>query len=432
MSLLPDSARTFASKVLSEKGNALHSIPVASSRFQDLNNTSIKVWRLIKELRDVEKAKESLRNTLSIPDFLPRLFDEPLPSKDQFIDSVTSEAEKAIGHFLVRNREQKVKDYINEKLEKVFAEATTSWNERKKAHDESQLQLKREHEEVKARKVAELNSFLLTDEQTLTREIQMGCMNCGLPFDTNLIINTDEGNIVYLAISAPNTDIIPGRKEYTHSRGTGYKDKTKTEINYDYISLISGMGYLFSSIIFNASAKVDKVFTICTRPAFNASKATISMECLYSVIFDRAAFAWVTEDLRFLPFENLAFFPHSVNLDHLSAPHDTEPFDFKDAYGRPAGASPFLSSEPVLSNISYLDLPDDLFAEAARLIVMTQQGSTSFLQRRLSLGFSRAGRIMDQLEAYGIIGPQEGSKPRQVLVANLNDLEQILKAADIK
>ncbi|MGL5919061.1 MAG: DNA translocase FtsK, partial [Bacteroidales bacterium] len=69
---------------------------------------------------------------------------------------------------------------------------------------------------------------------------------------------------------------------------------------------------------------------------------------------------------------------------------------------------------------------DPLFEEAARLIVANQQGSTSLLQRKMSLGYNRAGRIMDQLEATGIVGPFEGSKARQVLVIDETHLEMVL------
>ncbi|MDR2841078.1 MAG: DNA translocase FtsK, partial [Paludibacter sp.] len=71
---------------------------------------------------------------------------------------------------------------------------------------------------------------------------------------------------------------------------------------------------------------------------------------------------------------------------------------------------------------------DPMFEEAARLIVASQQGSTSLIQRKLSLGYNRAGRIMDQLEILGIVGSSEGSKARQVLVMDDYHLEQILKS----
>ena len=69
---------------------------------------------------------------------------------------------------------------------------------------------------------------------------------------------------------------------------------------------------------------------------------------------------------------------------------------------------------------------DALFEEAAKIVVQHQQGSASLLQRRLKLGYNRAGRIVDQLEAAGIIGPFEGSKARQVLVPDEMALEEIL------
>ena len=78
------------------------------------------------------------------------------------------------------------------------------------------------------------------------------------------------------------------------------------------------------------------------------------------------------------------------------------------------------SADDVLENL------DPLFNEAAQLIVKHQQGSTSLIQRRLKLGYNRAGRIVDQLEAAGIIGPYEGSKSREVLIDDEYALEQFL------
>lgn len=80
------------------------------------------------------------------------------------------------------------------------------------------------------------------------------------------------------------------------------------------------------------------------------------------------------------------------------------------------------------SGASTVDLAerDALFEEAAKLIVMHQQGSTSLIQRKLKLGYNRAGRLIDQLEAAGIVGPFEGSKAREVLIKDELSLEQLL------
>lgn len=79
------------------------------------------------------------------------------------------------------------------------------------------------------------------------------------------------------------------------------------------------------------------------------------------------------------------------------------------------------------SNAIDLKNRDELFDDAARIVVMNQTGSTSAIQRKFSIGYNRAGRIMDQLEAAGIVGQNEGSKARQVLLQDEYALEQLLK-----
>ncbi len=83
-------------------------------------------------------------------------------------------------------------------------------------------------------------------------------------------------------------------------------------------------------------------------------------------------------------------------------------------------------STPGAADLKYSDL-DEFFEDAARLVVQSQHGSTSMIQRRLKLGYNRAGRIMDQLEAMGITGPSEGSKPREVLIYDEHELEKFLE-----
>ena len=89
---------------------------------------------------------------------------------------------------------------------------------------------------------------------------------------------------------------------------------------------------------------------------------------------------------------------------------------------------PEFVSEDGGSEVGDIDMGrlDPLFEDAARLVVIHQQGSTSLIQRKFAIGYNRAGRIMDQLEKAGIVGPTQGSKARDVLCMDDNDLEMRL------
>ena len=74
---------------------------------------------------------------------------------------------------------------------------------------------------------------------------------------------------------------------------------------------------------------------------------------------------------------------------------------------------------------------DPMFVESARLVVIGQEGSASLIQRKLSLGYNRAGRIIDQLESVNIIGPFQGSSPREVLFSDIESLNEFLRTKGI-
>ena len=78
-----------------------------------------------------------------------------------------------------------------------------------------------------------------------------------------------------------------------------------------------------------------------------------------------------------------------------------------------------------IGDSSLADL-DPLFEDVARFIVLSNQGSTSAIQRKFSIGYNRAGRLMDQIERLGIVGAAQGSKPREVLVTDENSLDALL------
>jgi S-DNA-T family DNA segregation ATPase FtsK/SpoIIIE len=88
----------------------------------------------------------------------------------------------------------------------------------------------------------------------------------------------------------------------------------------------------------------------------------------------------------------------------------------------------YIGEENEMTGMVDLNQKDEFFDDAARLVVLNQQGSTSMIQRRFSIGYNRAGRIMDQLEAAGIVGPSEGSKARRVLFQDEYSLEQLLNS----
>lgn len=111
-------------------------------------------------------------------------------------------------------------------------------------------------------------------------------------------------------------------------------------------------------------------------------------------------------------------------IDHIAnQPGYPTPF-LLPAYGESGDNGS--GSEQKLNQV--LNELDEYFDDAARLVVINQQGSTSMIQRRLKLGYNRAGRIMDQLEHTGIVGPNEGSKAREVYIHDEIELEELLKA----
>ena len=103
-------------------------------------------------------------------------------------------------------------------------------------------------------------------------------------------------------------------------------------------------------------------------------------------------------------------------------------------YPQPYFLPEFVGNEETDHKVGAVDMNDldDMLDDAARLVVQNQHGSTSMIQRRLKLGYNRAGRIMDQLEALGIVGPNEGSKPREVLFHDEMELLRFLQELKAK
>jgi S-DNA-T family DNA segregation ATPase FtsK/SpoIIIE len=104
----------------------------------------------------------------------------------------------------------------------------------------------------------------------------------------------------------------------------------------------------------------------------------------------------------------------------------TDFIGYQDGYPVPFMLPEYIDEKELEGKDFDLGDRDSLFEDAARLIVQNQMGSTSLLQRRMKLGYNRAGRLMDQLEAAGIVGPNQGSKARDVLIKTELELQQHL------
>jgi S-DNA-T family DNA segregation ATPase FtsK/SpoIIIE len=100
--------------------------------------------------------------------------------------------------------------------------------------------------------------------------------------------------------------------------------------------------------------------------------------------------------------------------------------DPRDAYRLPS-----LEDEGELDTLLGVDDTDDLFEKAAHIIVRRQRGSVSLLQRKLAVGYTRAARIVDQLEEAGIVGTFAGTKAREVMVEDEEQLERLLAGEDL-
>jgi S-DNA-T family DNA segregation ATPase FtsK/SpoIIIE len=89
---------------------------------------------------------------------------------------------------------------------------------------------------------------------------------------------------------------------------------------------------------------------------------------------------------------------------------------------------PVVESDENAADLDVLSDKDAMFEQAANLVVLHQQGSVSLIQRKLKLGYNRAGRIVDQLFAAGVVGPYKGSTAREVLISDQEELNDLLRS----
>lgn len=381
-------------------------------------------------------------------------FDMPHPTQESVDAMLEKEARKAILISLFGNTEKKRQMYVIERRGSRLDEEERKWIAAKEAFDKAEddnaalhdAKEKKKQEAANARieeynkKHGESDLFQYASQEDVERSLKW--IDPFFPYDFTMFYQVDlPHKLVNISFEAPSDRIIPLEKTVVHSRGSSLKPKTKTEVNKDYLDCVCSLAYVIAAKCFNITSRIDNIYISAYVKRLDPQSATFVEETLYAIVFDRETFNWVIKPKSFLPYESLVFFPHTIELGARMNILPVDPLDlspageilpgnnqFVDA-SRKDGRFPEYNSYSDFTSDGIVDFTtlDERFEEAARTVVLNQRGSTSDLQRKLGLGYAKAGRVMDQLEAAGIVGPQNGAKPREVLVRDLAELDDILE-----
>lgn len=413
------------------------------------------VGKSVRTAFEVERDDERLAKPeeyKSIP-YVRSTFQNPEPTQESVDAMLVEEAKKAIRVSLFGNLEKKRQMYVIERRGARLDAEQKKWIANKEAFEKAEDENEARHNRTEAqkrgsaqKKIDEYNNahranelFLYSTQDEVEELFQR--LNPHFPADFSMFYQVDMAkNLVNISFEAPSIRIIPEEKTVVHSRGSSLKAKTRTEVNKDYIDCICGLAFVLAAQCFNLTGKIDNVFISAVSKELNPQTATFEETTLYSIVFDRDTFNWVIQPKSFLPYESLVFFPHAIELGARFNILPVDPLDLSPAGEILPGSNQFVDATridnryPETGILSTVDddglieikTLDDRFEEAARMVVICQRGSTSDLQRRLGMGYAKAGRVMEQLEIAGIVGPQFGSKPREVLVKDLSELEEIL------
>lgn len=319
---------------------------------------------------------------------------------------------------------------------------------------------------------------LKEEDVKLNEEIPGGF---GLDFSLDLEYQT-----LYVDLDLPEVEEIPRRKaEYLPSGNVSFKQKTQKEVQLDYVKCICGLAFLVASRFFNVNSNIKYIQISGYTQRINRATGEDSDDYVYTVFFDKESFSrLIIENID--PLLAMREFPCRIKISATGILSSIVPFPVPGKEGFVRGEkfknehkktddgddvpreddspetmasvipdpTPFMSgtnpnqSQPSsphprellgqtaeLNNLGMqqnedglIDMKniDDRFEEAARMVVMSQLGSTSDLQRKLGMGYAKAGRVMHQLEAAGIVGPKQGSRPREVLIKDFSELDGIL------
>jgi hypothetical protein len=262
-----------------------------------------------------------------------------------------------------------------------------------------------------------------------------------IPFSCDVKVDYDKAQkSVFTEIIIPGKLGVPSKKVVRSTSGrVSIQNKLVREQDIDTSLTIIGLAYYMASRLFNASPNIEVVDLSMVREdvpygylwiKFRRNKFSGLNPSLINPL--TGIFDWdyvcniklVRGGTRIDPMAMDAF--KKMVDDHRKNDTYSEQWDSPIQYKDYEGEEDFLSKDKSPISGSRQEFVDKLFAESARLIVSSQNASTSLIQRKLLIGYNRAGHIMDQMEHAGIVGPSQGSKPRELICKTTNDLEKIL------
>ncbi len=377
-------------------------------------NDIIHLYRKSPKLKTEEDFKAEMAS-IKPNQYVRKTFDEQAPSKEKIQKELEAEAEQEVSSWMFWSLKKKRQEYVEERLETYYHKQVEAYNQRRAQYEESENKAEEEYNLQSLKCCEKRRQWLAAliegnNVELLKKEVFCvpDAMRLAFPYHVEATLN---GMAISLSLSLPQPNDLPHLEGVRLASGN-YKIKEIPDKNQkkDYSEWVLGIAVYVVPYYFNVSPKINIVNV----------EGHVSMEgsndiSLYNIAFDRTTYGSLNfEDLDIDAVLSNFKVTNKLKKDVLAelfAVKDEEPKEEKKA----------------IPNYMF----DPLFADAARLIVNKQSGSTAIIQREFGLGYQRTGRIMEQLEKAGIVGPLKGSAPPEVLISNEQALEDILAGPEI-
>ncbi|MBR3478834.1 MAG: DUF4236 domain-containing protein [Bacteroidaceae bacterium] len=417
--------------------------------------TAIDMEKKVEESKPIssKEADKKLEKFKPI-DIVPETYNVEKPTYESIRELLVAEAEEKISSIFFWTNSRKREAYVSQMLEPKYTEELVKWESAKKDFEQQQAEFVKAEksrmqkayddvlEEIKNSQLEyedaqkALDGFVNGGENYINESIDhlLACLKVPFEFSINYEYLHAQ-NILRIQLDLPEIEDFPKKKaSLLATEEISIKDKGKIESSMDYAKSVCGMAFFFAGMMFNVSLKIRDIEISAYTQRINKATGNEEDCYIYSVVFNRSHFARINYD-AIDPIEALKAQPNISKILKSFEMREIVPFSEEEVI-KIANNTEELPIIPACEIVvkekenKKEKAPkykyDELTKDAARLIVQTQEGSTSLIQRNFGIGYNRAGRIMDELEKLGIIGVLMGAKPRDVLVHDERELEKIL------